>query len=747
MRILAALLAVALSLSLTPLAGAQSHARGRADPYVSFIDSIAAAGDTAGAMDLLEAVIARDRNSAAAWNLLGVLASAKARPARRASFMKPEHIRYIRMADSSLRRAVLLAPDNGRYSYDLARHLFGASVTTARQAIKYLEQSLASAQLAHDTVLIARVANELGMMHWRRYENVADRRGLVGVTSVSPSYLTDGREKARAFIESNTIPVKPPLGLDMHAKAVEYFRTALAVDPNNQRALRHVFMALAERKQWKALGEEATRRTREAPWDAWAWLARGLASHRLGDPRDASVAFDSAMVTLPDADRRHLLRLSRLLKKADSTKFEQLPDASRRQLERLFWITADPLTLTPGNEFLLEFLARVTYAELRWSDEDFDLRGADSDRGRIHVRYGPPEFVASFAGNTSGTASCTAGDNGEMLCDGGEAGATQPTILWYYPETNLHFIFRAPPMYGNAPLLPTYLSVAEEAREVAPVAWTNVPTIRHRIDSVAVQLSRFRAAGDSMDVVMFADVGVRQLARGFAGQAAPVDVAFTLQDVAGRMLVRDSSRQMVSPSATDAAERRAWRKRLRAGDVIYRVEALQPDSMRAARALGETSLAAAGGFGLSDILVAERVQPGLSADRWSDFVIVPSVGTFRRRQPIGLLWETYALAPSEDGSRYKVSVTLERIDRSRGARRVALRILSGVADAVGRGGEGDERASITYERQVPSRPAVADHLTLDLGELPAGAYRLTVEVLDHLSGKTTTRAREIRLVE
>jgi hypothetical protein len=292
-----------------------------------------------------------------------------------------------------------------------------------------------------------------------------------------------------------------------------------------------------------------------------------------------------------------------------------------------------------------------------------------------------------------------------------------------------------------------YADYERQAREKAPVAWTNVPINRHPIDSVRVQLSRFRAPGDSTDVVTFADVGLRRLARGFEGRAR-VDVAYTLLDVAGRTLVRDSSRQLVDPASADAAERRAWRKRVRAtGEVIYRVEALQPDSMRAARALGEANLAAGSGFGVSDVLLAERVEPGVGpADRWSGFVIAPSVGTFQRRQPIGLLWETYGLAAGDAGSKYRVSVTLERVE-AKGVRRVAMKILGGVRDAVGGGDQGEGKTTITYEREVPARPAVVDYLTLDPGTIPAGTYRLTVQVTDLVAGGTATTVREVRVVE
>ena len=68
------------------------------------------------------------------------------------------------------------------------------------------------------------------------------------------------------------------------------------------------------------------------------------------------------------------------------------------------------LTLTNENEYRLEFLARVVFADFRWTDDDLNLRGADSDRGDIYVRYGPPDTEMGIQGNaTFQNATLTSG--------------------------------------------------------------------------------------------------------------------------------------------------------------------------------------------------------------------------------------------------------------------------------------------------------------------------------------------------
>ncbi|MCP6756459.1 GWxTD domain-containing protein, partial [Klebsiella pneumoniae] len=85
----------------------------------------------------------------------------------------------------------------------------------------------------------------------------------------------------------------------------------------------------------------------------------------------------------------------------DSTAFATLGANNRRGVESMYWLLADPLTLTTENEFRIEFLSRVTYAEMRWTDETLNLKGADTDRGDVYVRYGPPDLELTVTGGSS----------------------------------------------------------------------------------------------------------------------------------------------------------------------------------------------------------------------------------------------------------------------------------------------------------------------------------------------------------
>ena len=694
--------------------------------------------DTTALLAELDAAVRRDGRDAAAWHRRGMVAWTRVRPRMRVSFMKAkEDIALLRAADSSLRYAVAYAPDSARYLVDLGRYFLNANLITLRlQSYGLFERALVAARRANDSLLVAEAADELGMVHWRRYEAVADRQNVNVVQHLNLDRYAfgDGRElrEALAGLTWNTGEWS---GQADYFRAADLFAEAARHFPNHARAVRHSFMALAERGRWEELRQVAAQRLDAAPWDPQGWLALGLAAHRLSDERAAQAAFDSALVFLSPVDRDRYTRLSRILRPktsdttsmGDSVRFAAVAPEARAAMERVYWMLSDPLALTPENEHRLEFLARVAYAELRWTSDDFDLRGADTDRGDVWVRYGPPALVAGFPP-----------ENGVS------------SLLWLYSH-GLAFVFRTPPTYGTATFAGDYAERARLERLRTPVRWDNLE-IGRRIDSIAVQLARFRGAGDSTDVFLAADIPVDSLTAGLDVRRGALDVDLRVYGADARVVVRDSTRTSVEVGSREAPRTRAWRERLGPGTHVYRVEALQPDAMRGARALGAVRTGSGSGFAMSDVLVAARVLPrqGSSGEgggaRWSEFNIVPNVGTFHRGESVALLWETYALQAKNGGSRYRVAVTLERV-RKRGAAAFAARVVGGAASAVGRNARGNGRVRLTYDRQAPAAPVAVEYLTLDLGQAPAGRYRLAVEVTDLVSVKRTVRESAITILE
>ena len=692
-------------------------------------DSLAAQGDTAQAMKVLERALRTNRQDARAWHRMGVLSWEQARSARNPDFMRDQKkISLLIRADSALRWATIYAPDSARFFLDLGHFLLESNVGTLRfSAMGYLRDGLDAARRTGDTYHASRLADEVGLATWRRYESQADRWISIGTDPDLGRFADERPREVGQFLSQYARKATEFSGEADYLRAEELFREALELDPNNSTALKHSFMVLAETSRWPELRAAARSRLTTAPWDPWAWLGLGLANHRLGRVADATAAFDSAMNYLTPADRERYNRLGRVLAPKDAARIDTASNVD--DTRKMYWLMSDPLWLSPGNEVKLEFLARIAYAEFKWTDEGRRLKGADTDRGNIHVRYGPPGTVASFS------ASAQSGQE------------ASPTVLWFYPE-GLVFVFRAPPGFGTASIHGDFAEATRRRIESTPAHWGNILAAR-MIDSIDMQVARFRSGSDSTDIFIVASVPYGRLLEEVGGSQSPIYVDFQLFDGYSQRITRDSTRDVATIPAPSPERIRAWRTRVRDGFHLYRVEALEASSQRGARAVGHMTIAADTGFGMSSLLLATRVLPkeGTAGERWTDFNIVPSTGRYRVGEAVALLWETYDLTRGTGGSRYRVSITLTPVTRG-GVMGLATRVLGAAAtSAVGKSATGRDKVTITYERQAPGTEVVLDHLALDLTTAAPGAYTLVVEVTDLATQATARQSSRITLVQ
>lgn len=717
----------------SPQAVAQPTARSVA----MLADSIAANGDTARAYAMLDSAVRANKRDGAAWFQLGVLSWNMAKSKRNASYMSDQRaIRLLSAADSALRLATQLAPDSARYWLTLSKFNLTSGVASMRfSASGQVSNALDAAVKLGDSLLIAVAADEVGMAAWRRYEPIANRALMSdGQQKIQLSMFNNfSRDKAKDFVESFIHKINPPTGERDYLIAVEHFLTAVQVDPTSLRNSRHLYMAYGERGRWNELLDLASRRSRAFPLDYQAQLARGLALHRLSDDAKAQVAFDSAFALMDDSDRSRLTRFTRILRPTptkatkgtvgDTLSFAKLPPEQQRGLEQMFWFMSDPLTLTNENEYRLEFLSRVVWSDFRWTNEDLDLRGADTDRGDIYVRYGPPDLELTVPGTSSFQASNT---------DGGV------TLVWGY-NSGLVFFFDLPPGFGSARIAFMDKDNVDQIKSALPVSFANLPATR-LLDTIPIRVARFRVGPDSTDAVITTRIPLDSLVRGLDMTSAPVDIDFRIYDQFVRLKGIESDQQAVRPDSIRGPVARRWLRRLGPGINVVRVEALQADSKRAARAMVRMNPEVGVGFGMSDILLGDKPSPSGSAAprRWSDVTIEPGLGGYDKGASIGLVWEMYELAAREGSSKYRVAIAVERTDRT-AVGSFAARLVDGLGKAVGREQTARDKLTISFDRSAAVAPIHVEFMSLDLSSTSAGSYRLRVDITDLVSGKKTSR--------
>lgn len=695
-------------------------------------DSIATAGDTARAYAMLDSALRKDKSNAAAWLQFGLLNWNMAKSERSSGYIKDQRaIRLLRGADSALRLATQFAPDSARYWLMLSRFNLTSDISTMRFAAGgQAESAVDAATKTGDKTLLAIAADEVGMATWRRYEAVANRALTSDNQRIQLGLFNNwSRDKARDYVNSFARKIDPPTGQKDFVEALGHFRTALDADPTNLRISRHVFMALGEHRRWEELRELARTRARAYPLDYQSRLAIGLASHRLADEPAAGLAFDSAFALMDDDERARMTRFTRLLRPrastdskgvvGDTVAYGKLPPAQQRGLEAMYWLMSDPLTLTSENEYRLEFLARVTYADFRWTNEDFNLLGADTDRGDIFIRYGPPELEMTVLGTTSG----------------GEGGIS---LIWGYTN-GLLFFFDLPPGFGTARFAFSDRDNVDQMKSAVPVSWANVASTRV-LDTIPIRVTRFRRTLDSSDVVVAAYIPIDSLVRGLDIDRAALDVDVRVYDQFVRIQGVESEQTSVNPDSANGPVARTWTRRLGPGINVVRVEALQADSKRAARALTRLDPQPTSGFGMSDVLLGDSPKPKSESGgrRWTDFTMQANVGIFAARAPIGMLWELYELAERDGQNRYRLAVSVERVTKG-GASGFAARLFDGVGRTLGREQRGRNSLTISFDRAVAAANTLVEYLSLDLSDSPVGEYRLRVESTDLVSQKKASR--------
>ena len=751
-----------------PLPGAPTLTwRSSADPVVAKADSLTAVGDTARALGVLEATLMPRSTNAAAWHRYGVLRWQRVGRQRNGGYINDANsIASLRVADSALRLATQFAPDSAEYWMTLAYFNLQSGVGSMRFAAeRQMERAREAAARTRDSVLMAATSDALGMATWRRFESTRNR-ALVGAGQ-RVQLQTDGRWQrghAKDFLDTFSKRIQPPTGTVDYLAASGHFVDALRAAPNTLSYARHVYMANAVGGQWEALLALANKRATASAFDADARLARGLALQRLRRTREARLAFDSAVAMMDEQESATLFRIDRILptganvltgqRGMDQRAFAELPAGQRATMSAIFWALNDPVSVTPENEAQLEFMARVVQADWQWSDALQGVRGVDTDRGDIWIRYGPPDEEITLPGSASVQQQVF---DTQFVTTGGMTSTSQEvgsTLAWVYRSGEV-FFFEISPGFGTARTALTDQKYVAEVGSVKPAAWENVRAPK-RVDTLPVRTARFRAPGDSADVVIVTQLPLRSLVAdtGVALDSSAINgtlrVDLAIVDGTARTVIRDSSTTPLARATLTAGGARTWTTRLAKGAAFIRMDAVRTDAYsdaeRTANASVGIDVTPTNGFAMSDLLlvVPNNATPPAAAQRWRDFGLSPSTGAYRPGEKVGVVWETYDLGASADGNRYRVTLTVERQKRG-GASGLALRLLDGLGAVIKQERSTGDRVVVSFDRNVATKSVQADYVALDwLGDA-RGDYQMRIEVTDLVTNRVSTQSTTFRL--
>jgi GWxTD domain-containing protein len=737
-----------------------------------------AVAESLAVLKMLDSTVRANPKNAQAWYRLGMVAWALATrdKAHRGEIKGLDHTRLGRMADTSLRISQALAPDSSRYAMAAATYLRQSGFMMTRLgAVAQYNNAVDAGRNSKDPDQHAEAAMQSGVVKWRRYETFAHRRMEVGLAT-APRSVRQGSspmagamqslmEQAQAGMGGSASPpgtggsdpgqmtvdmaqsigdlgpgsfsLKGVLdgieqltmdlpfsvqGQDDYVAAEALFREAYNAAPKHLHAFRNLAMLLIEKERWTEAAALAHQQLLISPWDADAWLTLGVATHRQKDDKTAEAAFDSAMANMSPSDRARFDDINRILSTRDAAKLASRTEPDQLAMQRHYWLQSDPLWSLPHTPPHIEFLSRVAYSDLRWSVDELGVRGADTDRGELYVRYGPPDLMFSLSPNAA-------------------YGFTDVTQWWSY-RVGLLFAVTGTPTMGTMHFPVADFEYATAMTDAAPVRWDNLTTLR--ITTLPIRAARFRAGKDSVELVVAAIAPVDSIKKR-EQVTSNVGLMLWLMDRTDATIVHDSV------EATKDVANAVWHT-VHTGYYFLRAEAAATGSSRAAsvdwqiHAGNDDDLSTGfgmAGFGMSDVLLATQfTAPAGTPRSWHDFRLSPLAGAHSRKAPLTLVWESYGLGQADGQAKYEIAVTLEHEHSL--ISRVAAEILDRLAALV-RTDRALNKVTFRFDRNVPYSETIVEGVPIGLTGTPEGSYKVTVAITDHVTGRTTSRTTTVEI--
>ncbi len=475
-----------------------------------------------------------------------------------------------------------------------------------------------------------------------------------------------------ALGEAFTTAFEPAPGNAETNKAVMMasFRSAVEAYSAHPGANLEILLELADEGRWGEVLEGARRFTRASEGHPYGLLMAGLALQRLSRTEDAEGQFRLAFRSLPAEEVAELEDVSKLLDPSQTAQYWKASGEAREAWVRAFWERLDPILSTPVNERQVEHLARASYAHLRFGS-------ALSDPGEVWVRYGRPTQVRVLA-----------------------EGSGVRTEFWDY-GSGPDITFRRMAASENLDLTSEGRSYVDELRQVFPHRYG---TGSRLVFSLPGQVTRFRGSGvGASDVVV--NTQVPALPATSAHDTLDLNV-FLLGsegeklDMVQRLIRAEPAPiSMEAPAAPEVS------------DVVVEVFNRRTGQAAALRDSVHAAESAAGAT-ISDLLLTRPASPALQDVRrdapWLEpLTLAAPVDTHE----VGVFFELYDVAALAPWYRLRAEAENRTTGEVRG---LTIRPA------------GEDRLRPTWEHRPHESGPTAEYLSVWLGDLPAGSYRLRI---------------------
>ncbi|MCY4673202.1 MAG: tetratricopeptide repeat protein [Bacteroidetes bacterium] len=575
-----------------------------------------------------------------------------------------------------------------------------------------------------------------------------------------------------------------------YQRAIAHLEKALEVDPRRRSVYDEMMQIYVLKGEYEDAMNTLDLMYRFYPEDPDLWRYLGVANYQMGNMDAANRSFETAFGFMDRNERRAYEDLGLFLTR-DEKKLEAVDSVAYRAR---YWASQDPRFLTSYNERKLEHYFRLTYADLLYSSKGLGLRGWETERGQILIRYGPPisdivlhpqedgifsarqAVVGAMVNSVTSATDDTTGIT-PMTVDGSQSfGNVYSTARQAFEEMNAYniweygdfrFVFEDPFRNGEYRM---YSPSAEEMATRVNSFENDYIRITKEIIRKTPQKYEYEAPGRQIELPFLVSSfkGDGQQTELFVNYGIPLESTYDrstemieVNASAGTFLINDRREVLVERTRNiyglptnqvmSFAEQHLWidtqQMQVPSGTHELSVEFETASGQTVAVQRREIMVPNYDQTGviLSDIMLAYSVEQTENGAPLSaaeivrrDLSILPAPwSVYSTEWPIYLYFEIYGLALNAQGSTdYDIEITLEPKNTDRGIRRI-------VGGIFGRNKEG---VSVSYKGSG-SRSEESLYQILDASDQETGLYTLTLVVRDNETGEESERTQDLFLEE
>ncbi|MGD8395953.1 MAG: GWxTD domain-containing protein [Candidatus Eiseniibacteriota bacterium] len=474
----------------------------------------------------------------------------------------------------------------------------------------------------------------------------------------------------------------------------------------------------------------------------WLRALRGACRFGVGEYELARQDYERALDGMSPVERAPFIDFTLLADPYTVARLSDMPPDEARGFRHVFWKAQDPTPTTPINERLLEHYRRVTMADVLYENPRLGLRGFETARGQMYIRYGEPlarRFVHGYVTNRLVPPRWVhAYDvDGEVM-----------TVTFADYALNGRFYL----------LIDQFPTAADFAAYTAPQRYAHHYHGRWLDHRMAMAAFRPRAAGAPRRPdearrghglspaltrqELYIEVPVDSLAA-YGGEALQVDAVVFDEDWVEELRRSEVVRLDAAPRAGATAPRLVHQLALPLppGDyrVATRVSGIGPaaDSALAVESNRVETLSVepftAHGLELSDLELAYRIgAPRRGPFDKGEVEVIPNASrTYGAGELLYVYFEIYGLERIDGRARYRLDY------RIRPASLASRTFFARIANAFRN--KSFVRASVD-EEAVDTQ--VGRYLAIDVEALPPDRYHLTLNVTDTANGNVVSRQVE-----